>query len=148
MLVMVLLISGCKKEFHLLYWHYQYPNEQYFGTDIYSEILYICTKDERKAVSNIMDAAEKAFSYVGPKVDANDASDEIGMLARYYPYCDIAAEEHLLELITVKLKAQTGVMWVAYCCQAFDSNGDLVYASGNKNQKILARWELEQIAGA
>ena len=88
------------------------------------------------------------LNYVGPKVDANDASDEIGMLARYYPYCDIAAEEHSLELITVKLKAQTGVMWVAYCCQAFDSNGDLIYASGNKNQKILARWELEQIAGA
>ena len=144
MIIMLFVILGGKEELHPLYLQYQYPNEQYFGADVYSEILYEYSEDERTAVNVIMETAEEIFSYVGPKVVTNRATEA---LERYYPHLDIASEEHVLELITVTLDEQSGVMWVAYSRQAFDNSGNLVYGAGGENEKILARWELEQIDG-
>jgi len=126
---------------HPLYQQYKYPNEHFFGKQVYSEILYEYTDEEKSVGDAILETARAIFSHLGGKDRANDT---VGALFRYYFNEDMASEEHGLELVAVKLEGPAGWMWVAYHRRAFDSNGNLAYGSGSQQHKILARWELNQ----
>ena len=128
------------------------PYEYYFRTglvNVFATLNHVCTEEEHETVLPILEKAESVFRFIGTE---NEADPEAGPLARYYHFKedgnpDIVKIDLTLSLITAKIDGDKGYMWVEYCIDSYDSNGELCYSSGTEEEKILSYWEIERIGG-
>lgn len=128
-----------------LYKEYQYPNEDFFGKELYSEIDYKCTEEESRVGSLIMNKAVSVSDYSGKEEDAESTLGDVGELSRYYYYNrqDAASQEVTLEFITCKITENTGHVWVVTKQTYYDFDGKMLGGSNN----ILTLWSIENKEG-
>lgn len=107
-----------------LYKEYQYPNEDFFGKELYSEIDYKCTEEESRVGSLIINKAVSVSDYSGKEEDA-------------------ASQEVPLEFITCKITGNTGHIWVVTKQTYYDSDGKMLGGSGS----VLTLWSIENKEG-
>lgn len=113
-----------------LYLKYQYPEEEYFGKELYSEIDHQSSPDEIECGKEIIDKINQIADY---KENEEDALNEGALNWFYYFYgCPTAVEQNLnVEFITCKLSQDTGHLWIAYDREQYDENGELACGSWN-----------------
>ena len=138
--LLVSVLCGCAKGESALYKQYQYPNEEYFGKEVYRQIDSPCTEEKRKDVAQVLSAAEYVFRYTG---DAAHSDKSVGALKSYYRFSEAASVDFSVKLITTKNDGRSGYMWVVYSANGFDRNGNLIYGSSN----ILAKWDIQKKSG-
>lgn len=121
----------------------QIIEEEFFGTEIYSELQIECTADDREAIQPILDFADKAFSYLGD----GDKYELFGELGKYC-YNDytgnthIASERHNIYFLTAKLNDETGYLWVEYFHEGHSESNEFTIIRDRKS-----RWSLEKTDG-
>lgn len=126
----------------ILYERYRYPNEGFFGKDLYSEITYDSTEYESEIGNRIVDRAYEVARYTGTEQDAETEMGDVGALDQYYYFDskDAKAQEADFQLITCKITENEGHVWLAISLHRYDENGE--YASGGCNN-ILSLWRIE-----
>ena len=125
-----------------LYEHYRYPNEDFFGKTLYSEIDYECSADEAKVADMILDRALQVAEYTGTQQEAEVRLGDVGALSRYYYFDKKAAvtQEAHFKFITCMLTEDKGHIWVASTILRYDDNGEYVPGGG---RDILTLWYIE-----
>lgn len=132
-----MFFNGCGKKESDIYKEYKYPNEKFFGKEIYSEIDYKCNEEEEKIGKEIVEIAKSVFTFVG---DEKDANMDVGNLKKYYWFKDsgVSIVNCSIEHITTKIIDNKGHIWVTYSIFRYDNQRKLI----NKSDNILACWEI------
>lgn len=143
----ILMINLWKK--HKLYEKYRYPNENFFGKELYTEIIYNCSDQELEVGNAILDNAMKVATYTGNKKNTGEMSD-VGALSRYYYYnwkvpaeYETVFQEMEFQLITCKITEDRGNVWVVYTRRMKSEDKKLIAGSWD----ILSLWEIEKQDG-
>lgn len=118
-ILIILMIKSWKK--YELYDKYHYPNEEFYGKELYSEITYDCSEYEAEIGKDMLDMAMKSDEYTGTSGNA-------------------VSQNVTLQLITCKISGNEGHVWVVYTRKGYDENGALVNVSSN----ILSLWYIER----
>jgi hypothetical protein len=139
----VIVILRYKEKNHMseLYEKYQYPNEDFYGKDLYSEIDYECSDSESEVGNMIVDKAFEVANYTGTEQDSETEMGDVGALSRYF-YFDTknaVSQEGTFRLITCSISGDEGHVWVVYTCEKYDENETLINASYD----ILSLWYIE-----
>ena len=124
-----------------LYEAYRYPNEDFFGKDLYAEVDHECSDYEFEVGNGIVNKGVEVFEYTGMEQDSIAEMGDVGALDRYY-YFDVknaASQEGTFRFITCKISGNEGHVWVVYTCKRYDENGSLINSSSN----ILSLWYIE-----
>lgn len=147
LLVVVIIICWEK---HELYEEYRYPNEEFFGKELYSEILYGCSEYESKIGNEILDKAIQVADYKGTEEKAEKEIGDVGALRRYYYFVfynwkdpsqyKVISQEMNFKFITCKVTGDGGHVWVVYTRIMRDENGKVTGGSAN----ILCLWYIEK----
>ena len=140
-LLAVAIIICWKK--HELYEKYRYPNEEFYGKELYYEILYGCSEYESKIGKEILDTAIQVAEYTGTKEDAENEIGDVGALSKYF-YFDAkraVAQEASFRFITCKITGNEGHVWVETTILRFDENGK---NAGEGGRDMLSLWYIEK----
>lgn len=143
-LLVVVIIIFWKK--HELYEKYRIPNEEVYGKELYSEILYACSEYESKIGKGVLDKAVQVAEYKGTKEGAENEIGDVGALSRYY-YFDTkraVAQETSFQFITCKITGNEGHVWVGTTILRFDENGE---NAGGGGSDMLSLWYIENRDG-
>lgn len=98
-----------------LYDKYKYPNKDFFGDELYSEIEYKASKSELEIGNQIVEKGK--YTYEGTESQKADIS-----------------------LITCIISGDKGHVWVVYSVERYDSHGNITNASKN----VLSLWYIEK----
>ena len=98
-----------------LYDKYKYPNKDFFGDELYSEIEYKASKSELEIGNQIVEKGK--YTYEGTESQKADIS-----------------------LITCIISGDKGHVWVVYSVERYDSQGNITNASKN----VLSLWYIEK----
>ena len=121
-----------------LYLEYQYPDEEFFGKELYSEIDHQSSPEELEFGKGILVKINQRADFRGNKEDALNE----GVLNWFYYFdgCPRAVDQDLkAELITCKLSVNTGHVWIAYDREQYDENGELACGSWHILELITLR---------
>lgn len=143
----ILMINFWKK--YQLYEKYRYPNEDFFGKELYAEITYKCSDQEREVGNTIVNKAIKVAKYTGIEKNVDETSD-VGALSQYYYYnrklpaeYETVFQEMEFQFITCKVTQDRGHVWVVYTRRMRDEDKNLIAGSWD----ILSLWEIEKQNG-
>ncbi len=141
----ILVFSFCTTNHTEYYYKYKYLQKRGdFDPITYSTIDYKCSKEEKEEVAGVMETAKKVFTYTGSE---KDADKNVGELSRYYIFSAPSYEiDHVnlkLDLITAKVRHNSGFMWVVYSDWHCDSQGNKLSGSDD----ILCYWKIKKING-
>ncbi len=133
-------VPYCKK--YILYEKYRYPNEEFYGKELYSEIGYHCSDYEKDVGNTLLDKAIMVSEYRGSEKDAESELGEVGALSRYYYYNTKGTSEQKAELqfITCKISGESGHIWLNSTVLNYDENGKCF--SGGRD--MLTLWYIEK----
>lgn len=81
-LVIIAILCWQKKA---LYDEYRYPNEDFYGKELYSEICYDCSAYEAEIGNALVDKAIEVAKYTGTE-EAEKEIGDVGALSRFYYY--------------------------------------------------------------
>ena len=125
-----------------LYEHYQFPNEDFFGKTLYSEIDYEYSADEAEVANEILSRAIQVAEYTGTEQDSDTQMGDVGALSKYYLYNSkhAATQDVDFELITCKITEEKGHIWVASTIFRYNEDGQYVSGGG---RDILTLWNIE-----
>ncbi|MCM1024494.1 MAG: hypothetical protein NC395_10615 [Prevotella sp.] len=138
--ILFLLIIGERLQQKYDYQAYHWE-EAFFGEETYAELQIVPDFEDRTAVQPVLDFADEAFSYLGD----GDKYELFGKLGEYC-YNDrkgVVSENHVIDLLTVKLDGGKGYLWVRYYHEGYDETGERATGAW----EIKSRWELEKING-
>lgn len=145
-LLFFLLITGIlmylkKSRISGLYEKYRYPNEEFYGKELYSEIDDNCSDYELEIGNEIVLKGYKVLKYSGTEHDSESEIGDVGALSRYFYFNtkNVASQRGSFQLITCKISGNYGHVWVAYTCERYDENGTLLNASDD----VLTLWYIE-----
>lgn len=127
-----------------LYKKYKYPNEEFFGKEVYSRIDHKATQSERSVGMEMFDKVRLVSEYTGTEEDA-DYVEEIGELNDFYYFTRVGAASQKVDLtfITCELDDENGMIWVEYDRRYFDEKGEFIGGSSD----VLMLWSIEKIDG-
>lgn len=127
-----------------LYKKYKYPNEEFFGKEVYSRIDHRATQSERSVGMELFDKVRLVSEYTGTEEDA-DYVEEIGELNDFYYFTRVGAASQKVDLtfITCELDEDNGMIWVEYDRRYFDEKGEFIGGSSD----VLMLWNIEKIDG-
>ena len=138
LMIIILLIYSKINQKSELYKKYQYPNEDYYGKELYSEIDYECSDYEREIGEMIVVRAMKVANYTGTEQDAKMEFGDVGALSRYYYFQtkDVQSQKVDFHLITF-IKFKYYHMWVETTITQYDKDGKIV-----GEEQMLSLWYL------
>lgn len=130
-----------KSKMSELYEEYQYPNEKFYGKELYSEIDHECSDHESEIGNEIVNKGLQVLQYTGTEQDAETEMGDVGALSRYYYFQtrDAVSQKGNFQFITCKISGNEGHVWVVCTCKGYDENGDQVTVSSD----ILSLWHIE-----
>lgn len=125
-----------------LYEKYQYPNEDYYGKDLYSEIDYECSEYESEVGKMIVDKAYEVAHYTGTEQRAETEMGDVGALDRYYYFDtkDAQIQEASFQFITCKITGNEGHVWVETTIIRYDKDGE---NAGGGGREMLSLWNIK-----
>lgn len=128
-----------------LYETYQYPNEKFYGKELYSEIDHKCSDHESEVGNVIVNKGLEVLQYTGTESDAETEMGDVGALSRYYRFqtYNTVSQEGIFQFITCKLSGDEGHVWVACTCKGYDENGNQVAGFSD----ALSLWYIENREG-
>lgn len=135
MIILVCCLTGCHKESDN-YRKFQYPNEDFFGKEVYSEIDYKANEEELEIGQTVVDQATKVFNYLGAEEEADQT---VGALTRYYYFSyhpDTKTVDANVELITCKKVDGQYHVWAVYTVERYDEHNQVTNGSAG----ILTLW--------
>jgi hypothetical protein len=140
--VIVILRYKGKNHMSELYEKYQYPNEDFYGKDLYSEIDYECSDSETEVGNMIVDKAFEVANYTGTEQDSETEMGDVGALSRYYYFDtkDAHTQEADFQFITCKITGNEGHIWVGATILRYDENGK---NAGGGGRDMLSLWYIE-----
>ena len=110
-LLIIVALGYCKKnKMSALYKEYRYPNEEYYGKDLYSEIDYKCSDYELQVGNEIVNKGLEVLQYTGTEQDAEAEMGDVGALSRYY-YFDrknVVSQDGNFRFITCRISGNEG----------------------------------------
>lgn len=140
-------VSGYWKKSKMseLYEEYQYPNEKFYGKELYSEIDHECSDYESEVGNEIVNKGLQVLNYTGTEQEAETEMGDVGALSRYYCFQtrDAVSQERSLQFITCKISGKEGHVWAVCTCEGDDENGNQVTASSDS----LSLWHIENREG-
>lgn len=119
-LVVVVGIVVINNHESALYKKYKYPNEDFFGKKLYSEIDYGCTAEEKKIGENIVNGA---YEYV--MTENKDIKGSYEMLFGWYFKDGYKINDLKINLITSKIDENIGHIWVDVFISAESQDGKI-----------------------
>ena len=130
-----------KYEAYKLYKKYQYPSEEVFGKELYSEITYRCSDYESEVGNLLIDQAIEVAEYTGIEQDAKKEIGEVYALDYYYLYKrnGAIAQEVTFQFVTCKISENSGHVWIL-CTKKYDEAGEVIYDGSN----IPSLWYIEK----
>lgn len=139
--ILILRYNG-KNNVSALYEKYQYPNEEYYGKDLYSEIDYECSEYESEVGEMIVKKAFEVAHYTGTEQDSETEMGDVGALRRYYYFDtkDAHSQEADFQFITCKINGNEGHVWVETSITRYDKNGK---SAGGGGYEMLSLWYIE-----
>lgn len=142
-ITIVLVIAFRENYRSKLYQQYQYPNEEFYGKKLYSEIDYKCSDYEAEVGNQILHKAIEVAEYTGTKQEAENEIGEVGALERYYYFDskDAVSQEVEFQFITCKLTEDTGHVWVVSTVLRVNENGK---RASNSGRDCLDLWYIEK----
>ena len=144
LVLFIIAVSGYrnKSKMSRLYEEYRYPNEEFYGKELYSEIDYECSDYESKVGNEIANRGLEVLQYSGTEQDAETEMGNVGALGQYYCFHtkNAVLQKGTLKFITCKTVGNEGHVWVVYTCGKYDENGSLV----NGSSDILSLWHIEK----
>lgn len=142
-ILLIVIVLGCWKKTRAckMYEEYQYPNEDFFGKEIYSEINYRCSAYEAKIGNELVNKGLAIMQYTGTKQDAEAEMGDADALGEYYYFNakNAVSQEGTLKFITCKLSGNKGHVWVVYTLKRYNERGSLESSSSD----ILSLWCIE-----
>lgn len=143
-ILLMIIVSACwqKIKAHNMYEEYRYPNEDFYGKELYSEINCNCSAYETEVGIEIVNKGLAILQYTGTKQDAEAEMGDVDALSEYY-YFDAknaVSQEGTLKFITCKLSGNEGHVWVVYTLKRYDKYGNLESSSSD----ILSLWYIEK----
>lgn len=126
-----------------LYRQYRYPNEAYYGKELYSEIDYKCSDYELEVGNEILNKATAVAEYAGTEQEAENEMGDVGALDRYYYFDskDAVSQEAAFQFITCKITEYSGHVWVVSTVLRFNENGK---TASNSERDCLDLWYIEK----
>lgn len=135
----------------LYFWAYFTVDSEFRGVSSYYgahyEELFSLSTPDKDMKDEILRQGEEALSFIGSK----EACAAFGILA---PYCTdtesyegASRVEYTLEHLAGKTDDEGSYLWVAYTQRVYDTDGNLLCASGSSEERILARWSVEKQDG-
>lgn len=142
LLVIVILRYKGKSYMSELYEKYRYPNEEFYGKDLYSEIDYECSEYESEVGNMIIDRAFEVARYSGAEQDSETEMGNVGALSIFYYFHNkhVVSQKVDFKFITCKITENKGHVWVVYTHVGYDNSGTRVTSSSN----ILSLWYIEK----
>ena len=124
-----------------LYDKYKYPNKDFFGDELYSEIEHKASESELEIGNQIVEKGNKVFDFYGTLKESEELGN-VGELNRYFYFAYEGAESQNADLsfITCIISGDKGKVWVVYSVERFDSQGKIINASKN----VLSLWYIEK----
>lgn len=142
-LLTILILRYTKKNsISALYEKYQYPNEDYYGKDLYSEIDYECSEYESEVGIMIVNKAFEVAHYTGTEQDSETEMGDVGALSKYYYFDtkDAHTQEADFQFITCKITGNEGHVWVETTIMRYDENGN---NAGGGGKEMLSLWYIK-----
>ena len=138
-ILIVLFIFFQNQSMSEIYKHYRYPNEDFYGKSLYSEIDHECSDYESEVAELILNRALQVAEYTGTAQDAESQLGDVRALSKYYYFDtkDTVTQEASFEFITCKISDDGGHLWVASTISRYDKNGEHVPGEG---RDILCLW--------
>lgn len=150
LLLLITVTVGCiwmleKSKMSRLYEEYRYPNEEFYGKELYSEIDHKCSDHESEVGNVIVNKGLEVLQYTGTESDAETEMGDVGALSRYYRFqtSNTVSQEGTFQFITCKLSGDEGHVWVACTCKGYDENGNQVAGFSD----VLSLWYIENREG-
>lgn len=140
--LMIIVTAKNGRKFRL-YNEYRYPNEEFYGKDLYSEIVYKCSAYESEIGNELLDRAMKISQYKGVKQQAEKELGDVGALSRYYYYSTegTTSQDVDLKFITCRINGNKGHVWSVGTVLHYDENGN---NSGGGGREMLTLWNIEK----
>lgn len=125
-----------------LYKHYQYPNEDFYGKNLYSEIDHKCSEYETEIGNVMIHRAVQVAEFSGTEQDSEVQLGDVGELSRYYYFNtkDAVTQNVSFEFITCNIDEDQGHIWVASTIQRYNANEEILPGGG---KDILCLWYIE-----
>ena len=126
-----------------LYTKYQYPNEDYYGKELYSEIDYQCSDYEAEIGETLVERAIDIASYTGDETQSVNEMGEVGAFSHYYLSSyrkDAVSQKLSLQFITCRITGDEGRVWVVETRVIYNENGEKI----NVDSNILTLWYMEK----
>ncbi len=125
-----------------IYKEYQYPNEDFFGKELYSEIDYKCSEYELEIANMVIDRAKEVSDYIDIMENAESKLGDVGALSRYYYFNSENAvmQDVDFQIVTCKINSDEGHVWVVYNLVRYDKEGEPI----NSCSDILTLWNIEK----
>ncbi len=116
----------------LLYKQYQYPNESFFGKELYSEITHTSSSYEKEIGMMIKTKIEEIAGCQGTEEDIPNMEDTDALEDFYYfTVKDAKTQEIKLKLITCIINGNEGHVWLDYSLVRYGENGKIVNSSND-----------------
>lgn len=121
---------------HTAYYENYKSYWSYYGINYFS-IDYKCSEEERSIVQPIIDTAKDVFSH---SISETITDKDVGALSRYYCSVDVTRLDLSIELVTAKIRKNSGFMWVIYSDERYDENNETIDADVD----ILSYWKIKK----
>ena len=141
LLIIVLLINTDRDKKSELYVKYRYPNEEFFGEELYCEIDYKCSDFESEIGHMLIDKAIRVAEYTGSEQEADKEMGDVGALSDYYLFKlrGAVSQEMTFRFITCKIDEDEGHVWVVCTRIKYEESGKGINVGSN----ILTLWDIE-----
>lgn len=119
--------------------------KDYFGTDVWLELMRPCPFTERLALQPLMSEIDLALSSTG--YDYDERKEKFGSYLSSFAYytSDTVSEKHILRFLTGKIYGNKAYIWIEYKNQGYDSNGKPTNSSGGIigpiRVRLTAEWQ-------
>lgn len=142
LLAMIVIGYLRKSKMSKLYEEYRYPNEGFYGKELYAEIDHECSGHELEIGNDIVKKGLEVLCYTGMEQDVQTAIGDAGALSKYFYFNreKTVLQEGNFQFITCKVSGNEGHVWVVCTYKGYDENGNQVNSSSN----ILALWYIEK----
>lgn len=142
LLAMIVIGYLRKSKMSKLYEEYRYPNEGFYGKELYAEIEHECSGHELEIGNEIINEGLEVLRYTGMEQDIETSIGDVGALSKYFYFNGekTVVQEGNFQFITCKLFGNKGHVWVVCTYKGYDENGKQV----NSSSDILALWYIEK----
>lgn len=142
LLIMVVMGYWWKGKMSKLYEEYRYPNEEFYGKELYAEIDHECSGHELEIGNEIINKGLEVLRYAGLEQDVETSIGDVGALSKYFYFNreNSVVQEGNFQFVTCKVSENKGHVWVVCTYKGYDENGKQV----NSSSDVLALWYVEK----